>query len=170
MKEKETYKKAREILERFSTSGEVSITPPTSPGNNNSMFPNNGSTPITNKRLNETMMANQNMNQTMNLNNLNATHLVHRNVKQLQMMNQTIAVGQPTRQFNAQNAQNQSSFNQPSGQLDKTASPGPSSASQLNSTGAPSGPRTLPRPIIAPNRTLFDKLLDFMIGEGPNNR
>lgn len=167
MKEKETYKKAREILERFSTSGEVSITPPTSPGNNNSMFPNNGSTPITNKRMNETTMAIQNMNQTMNPNNLNATHLVHRNVKQLQMMNQTIAVGQPTR---PSNAQNQSHFNQPSGHLDQTASPGPSSASQLNNTGAPSGPRTLPRPIIAPNRTLFDKLLDFMIGEGPNNR
>jgi hypothetical protein len=28
----------------------------------------------------------------------------------------------------------------------------------------------LPRPIIAPNRTFFDKLLDFVIGEGPNNR
>lgn len=167
MKEKETYKKAREILERFSASGEVSITPPTSPGNNNSLFPNNGSTPIMNKRMNETMMANQNMNQTMNPNNLNATHLVHRNVKQLQMVNQTIAVGQLTR---PSNAQNQSHFSQPSGHLDQTASPGPSSASQLDNTGVPSGPRTLPRPIIAPNRTLFDKLLDFMIGEGPNNR
>lgn len=28
----------------------------------------------------------------------------------------------------------------------------------------------LPRPIITPNRTLFDKILDFIIGEGPNNR
>lgn len=28
----------------------------------------------------------------------------------------------------------------------------------------------LPRPIIAPNRTYFDKLLDFLVGEGPNNR
>ena len=28
----------------------------------------------------------------------------------------------------------------------------------------------LPRPIVAPNRTFFDKLLDFVIGEGPNNR
>ena len=28
----------------------------------------------------------------------------------------------------------------------------------------------LPRPIINPNRTFFDKLLDFIVGEGPNNR
>lgn len=28
----------------------------------------------------------------------------------------------------------------------------------------------LPRPIIAPNRTFLDKLLDFVVGEGPNNR
>lgn len=28
----------------------------------------------------------------------------------------------------------------------------------------------LPRPIINPNRTYFDKLLDFIVGEGPNNR
>lgn len=28
----------------------------------------------------------------------------------------------------------------------------------------------LPRPIVNPNRTYFDKLLDFIVGEGPNNR
>ncbi len=133
------------------------------------MFTNSGSTPVMNRRMNETMLVNQsmnpnmnhtmnpNMNQTMNPNNLNSTHLVHRNVKQLQM-NHTIAAGPTSR----------------SGTLPVQAdSPSPgtqSSASQINSACAPSAPRTLPRPIIAPNRTLFDKLLDFMIGEGPNNR
>jgi hypothetical protein len=44
--------------------------------------------------------------------------------------------------------------------------PPPPSAMSISSQ-----PRTLlPRPIINPNRSIFDKLLDFMIGEGPNNR
>ena len=31
-------------------------------------------------------------------------------------------------------------------------------------------PQTMSRPVVPLNRTIFDKVLDYMIGEGPNNR
>ena len=61
-----------------------------------------------------------------------------------------------------QSNQNQTYINQ---QIQPPPPPPPPSAMSI------SQPRTLlPRPIINPNRSIFDKLLDFMIGEGPNNR
>jgi len=53
----------------------------------------------------------------------------------------------------------------PTPHLNQQPAAPPNSFATINSA------RTLlPRPIIAPNRTFLDKILDFVIGEGPNNR
>ncbi len=174
MKEKETYKKAREILDRFSGS-EVNITPPESPNS----LSNNVTSPL-------------GMNNTLNISrNPNGTMLIHRNVKQSQerqiaMMNMSIRANpnesrlnqtQATKQLplqtqagNQRTSQQSTTFsasstsNKPS---DSSNQPTPTSGSAVL---LPQAKTLLPRPIIAPNRTLFDKILDYIIGEGPNNR
>jgi hypothetical protein len=155
VKEKETYKKAREILERFSN-GVVDITPPITPSQQNS-------TPL----LNQTHIGHIN----------NGNKLVKRNIKE-QMLLQNKTFTSPLSSSN-ENLNRQ--------QLNKTSLPVDSSVNihritspPLNQHAAPPSSlgmdsqslnRTLlPRPVIAPNRTFFDKLLDFVIGEGPNNR
>lgn len=158
VKENETYKKAREILERFSN-GLVDITPPITPSQQNS-------TPL----LNQTQIGQSN----------NGTKLVKRNIKeQMLQQNKTFTVSSPST-FSSSNEHRQqlnktssgmetssmSSHRQTSPPLQQHVAP-PSSlgldTQSLNRT-------LLPRPVIAPNRTFFDKLLDFVIGEGPNNR
>lgn len=104
--------------------------------------------------LNETAAA-LNASVMNNPNSSTAAGLVHRNVKNLQnqsMMKQSNALDASSRQMN--NTMNVASSAQ-----------GPQTSMGL------SHQRTLlPRPIIGPNRTFFDKVLDFLIGEGPNNR
>lgn len=170
MKEKETYKKAREILERFSSGVDVQITPPTSPQGNQSIYPSSTPSVINNRRmqLNETAMLNSS-NMTMN-----GTTLVHRNVKQIQQQNMSIYQGpkpgnnllEPTKsQSNLLNASTMSSSSNVQSSASNLGPSAPAPTPQVSQQ------RTLlPRPIIAPNRTIFDKILDFFIGEGPNNR
>lgn len=167
VKENETYKKAREILERFSTGVDIQITPPTSPLNNKTIFPNDSPQTIDskNRKMNETMMMNQS---TLNPNNLNATQIIHRNVKQIQQQNQSMIMSQkPSGILNNTNT----NANFQTGSTSETISHSNVSLPRQVSPLAMNQPRgTLPRPIIAPNRTIFDKVLDFLIGEGPNNR
>lgn len=120
------------------------------------------------------------MSKTMNTTTNANTSLVHRNVKQQQQqqqmnmtksnlditnanlnktkMNESISVSSSSAKLSSQ------SIMQPPPPPPPHQGP-PSSFAMANSA------RTLlPRPIVAPNRTFFDKLLDFVIGEGPNNR
>jgi len=174
VKEKETYKKAREILERFSLNGDVQITPPTTPAGNTSMFPN--STPALNNtkrmQINETAMLN-----SSNMINANNT-LIHRNVKQLQQQNQSYNTSKASNSAVNNLDQTKSQTNQLNSSTVSNVSNIQSSGSVITGNNNQQAPTTnisqartlLPRPIIAPNRTIFDKLLDFLIGEGPNNR
>ncbi len=74
------------------------------------------------------------------------------------LMNRTIA---SSSSLNTQQMMPPPSSSQPTSM---SAPPSASAASQQQQ-------RTLlPRPIMNPNRTFFDKVLDFIIGEGPNNR
>jgi hypothetical protein len=68
---------------------------------------------------------------------------------------------QPDLKKNVPNPNNQSFMNQP-GPLPPPPPPSALGISQARTL--------LPRPIINPNRSILDKLLDYMIGEGPNNR
>ena len=104
MKEKETYKKAREILERFSTGVDIQRTPPTSPLNKDQsimqqqqqhqQYPN--STPCNLRpnnnlqQLNDTTSINNSM---MRMNQQQNSTLVHRNVKQIKQQNMSISQG-----------------------------------------------------------------------------
>jgi hypothetical protein len=175
VKEKETYKKAREILDRFSGS-EVNITPPESPNS-----------------LSKDVTSPLGMNNTLNMSrNPNGTMLIHRNVKQPQerqvnMMNMTARANPNESRLNQTQAAKQLPLQSQTGNQGASQNQTTLSASSTNnkkaidSTNQPpstSGPAVLlpqaktllPRPIIAPNRTIFDKILDYIIGEGPNNR
>lgn len=168
VKEKETYKKAREILERFSEGVDVQITPPTSPVGNKSVLPNGTPQLMGNQSvrmaLNETMM-NQS---TMNPNNPNSTQLVYRNIRQIQLQNQSMAMSKKSGgNLNTTNANNTFQASSISEANINSNMPRPD---QNSTPGMNQARGTLPRPIIAPNRTMFDKVLDFLIGEGPNNR
>ena len=163
--EKETYKKAREILDRFAN-GDINITPPITPSQNTTVFPQ--STPY--------------LNNTVNAKNNN---LVQRNIKnQIQQQQQTKEpnktftpnLGNETMNLNRTKYENMSMY-QNAGDTTKFAQPNQMVSPPHNQPAPPSSfalassARTLlPRPIVAPNRTFFDKLLDFIIGEGPNNR
>ena len=165
-KEKETYKKAREILERFSN-GDLNITPPITPSQNNS-----GTFPQSTPYITSNAQSNKNAN------------LVQRNIKN-QMQQQQQHNGQfPNKTFTSPsnetinlnktsmygNPNDSSKFVQPqlpTPQLNQTSQTNPPPSSFALASSA----RTLlPRPILAPHRTFFDKILDFVIGEGPNNR
>jgi len=171
VKEKETYKKAREILDRFSGT-DVNITPPESPNS----LSNNVTSPF-------------GMNNTLNMSrNPNGTMLVHRNLKQSQdrqiaMMNISTRANQNESRLNQTQAIKQLPFqtnagNQGISQQQMTSSTSNKPIDSSNKPTSTSGPAVLlpqakallPRPIIAPNRTIFDKILDYIIGEGPNNR
>ena len=80
MKEKETYKKAREILERFSTGVDVNVTPPTTPSVNSSFMP---STPFMNSKMNDPNLSMINSQKMLN-STTTGTNLVHRNVRNIQ--------------------------------------------------------------------------------------
>lgn len=105
---------------------------------------------------------------------MNGTTLVHRNVKQIQQQNMSIYQGpkpgnnllEPTKsQSNLLNASTMSSSSNVQSSASNLGPSAPAPTPQVSQQ------RTLlPRPIIAPNRTIFDKILDFFIGEGPNNR
>ncbi|RNA17986.1 lunapark-B isoform X1 [Brachionus plicatilis] len=157
VKEKETYKKAKEILERFGNGVEISITPPSSPSKNKTMI---SATPFGNSQK------------------FGETNLVHRNIKNIQQ-NQMNMSRNPLNTSNLNRSTNKigssgsiSSESKPiptqtlgpiQNQSQQIASPPPiTAASQVRTL--------LPRPIITPNRNFFDKILDFIIGEGPNNR
>lgn len=194
MKEKETYKKAREILERFSEGIDINITPPLTPSttHNTTNVAFSANTPFINNQ--------RNLNNTMQ-----QSTLVHRNVKHLQQQSQlNMTKSSP----NITNTSVLNTTTSTSSRVNNSGSqvlPNPnatimSSASNMNQTisqsqqfqsqnradgqtpnqapipsalglAASAQARTLlPRPIVAPNRSFFDKLLDFVIGEGPNNR
>lgn len=184
VKEKETYKKAREILERFSTGVDVNVTPPTTPSVNSSFMP---STPFMNSKMNDPNLSMINSQKMLN-STTTGTNLVHRNVRNIQnnqasnlIQNQnkstpnisqiapkltdnkisssTTSVPQ-TGQLEAKHLNQNQSFNQ------QLLPPPPPPAA----LGMSQARTLLPRPIINPNRTFLDKILDFMIGEGPNNR
>lgn len=152
VKEKETYKKAREILERFSSGVDIQVTPPSTPMKESS----SSSTPFLTKRsdlLNET---------GLNTSVMNNAGLVHRNVKSIQ--NQSMMKQQPQ-----VNLDSTSSLRQINNTVNVASSNNSQQVTQ-QSMGLSHARTVLPRPIIAPNRTVFDKVLDFFIGDGPNNR
>lgn len=164
MKEKETYKKAREILERFSNGVDFHITPPATPSHNTTMYPQ---TPF--------------VNNTLISQKLPGTTLIHRKDKQSheQNLNTTLNPNLNATISNrpgssASMVSGMSQSNLVSQQI-PTQTLGPAHQQQLAAPplalAASIQARTiLPRPISIPNRTFFDKLLDFIIGEGPNNR
>ena len=74
---------------------------------------------------------------------------------------------QPDLKKNMPTPSNQSFMSQPGPSAPSQPPPPPPPPSALGISQA----RTLlPRPIINPNRSILDKLLDFLIGEGLNNR
>lgn len=183
VKENETYKKAREILERFSGGTDINITPPTSPMNetvagNSNMTPFNQTMPKHPRtNLNNTNLVHRNINNTRNNNNVPESRSVNLAAKSTPM---------PGNGANRQAANEQNNNN--NNRLNESRMPAEQMASNLSMMGGqPSASLTnlnqtqhanpqqatralLPRPIMAPDRTFFDKLLDFVIGEGPNNR
>ncbi|CAF0948860.1 unnamed protein product [Brachionus calyciflorus] len=171
VKEKETYKKAREILERFGDGVEISITPPSTPA------------------LNKTIASATPFNNTVISQQMPGTTLVHRNVRALQQnqMNTSKSALNSTINNNLNTTINRmgSSSSLASDAAPKPTQPiptqtlGPVQQQQSQMVPPPQPPSSLgvsqartllPRPIITPNRTFFDKILDFIIGEGPNNR
>lgn len=104
------------------------------------------------------------------------TTLVHRNVKSFQQNQMNVTKNPNTSNLNltlnrigssGSISSESKSFTQTLGPIENKLQKIP----QPPSVTAASQVRTLlPRPIITPNRTLFDKILDFIIGEGPNNR
>ncbi len=152
-------------MDRFSSGVDVEITPPTSPHLSQTMYK---STPNNNARVDHSI-------NNMRMNN---STLVHRNIKQIQQQNMTLPI-QPRQPLNLDTTTNNKVS--PSNLLNissASTNAQPSTASNIAGASAAnmapssvSQQRTLlPRPIIAPNRTIFDKILDFLIGEGPNNR
>jgi hypothetical protein len=157
---------------------EVAITPPGTPAHM-------GLNPQ--QQLNQSMMLNRSMMLGANLaSGGGGTNLVHRNVKQnimqqfppgvtvnavnsQQLGNRLTIAGAdmntPVNKTNLNSTQAIGGGQQQQQMPPSAAAAAPGSAS-LNTTA-----RTLlPRPIINPNRTYLDKILDFIIGEGPNNR
>lgn len=163
-------------MDRFSSDSNLS--PPLSPSNDSSFLP---STPFGNKTSDPNASV-------FNPKNLNTTNLIHRNVRNIQNQQQinlqslnksTPNISDVNRQMlpkeieskicNATiSSSNQTDLKQTNANqsfANQSQLPPPPSAMGLSQA------RTLlPRPIINPNRTFLDKLLDFMIGEGPNNR
>ena len=157
--EKETYKKAREILDRFSNGVDINITPPVTP-QNISTFPQ--STPYLNATINakNTLVQRNIKNQIQQEPNQNKTF----NSNETMNLNKTKSENTVSMFGNAGDS---SKFVQPQQMISPpTNQPAPPSSLSL----ASSARTMLPRPIIAPNRTFFDRLLEFIVGEGPNNR
>ena len=149
------------------------ITPPATPSVNATMCVGS---PANN--MNET---NNGFNSKLN----NTTHLIHRNIRQIQQNQSLIGTAkstpnivgtntlevkkalqsQPQSQSLASNMLNNSNLSGTNTQQSMSTS------LSVNPQYAMAQPRTvLPRPIVPANRTIFDKVLDFLIGEGPNNR
>lgn len=167
-------------MERFGGGVEISITPPATPAVNKTMF---APTPFINNTLNTQKQ-------------VPGTTLVHRNVKHLQQQSQTGSQSQQQQQLNntsksvlnsTVNANLNATINKGSNNSLSSVSQSSSVSQQVptqtlgpgqqiqqappTALAASTQARTLlPRPIITPNRTFFDRLLDFIIGEGPNNR
>lgn len=158
VKEKETYKKAKEILERFSSGVDISITPPATPAQpanrtQAAIMTSNGNTNLIHRNVNK--------------NNLNASMRADTSI-----LNKTVASNGSITHNNNNTSMNssvvKSESTTASGQFVQPTGPPPSGLAMMN---ASANARTLlPRPIINPNRTFFDKVLDFIIGEGPSNR
>jgi hypothetical protein len=176
VKEKETYKKAKEILERFGSSSnvgnvDVAITPPCTPMHNVTM--GGAGQQQQSMLLNRTMPPQQ-----------NGMTLTHRNVnknilQQLNNPNESMRVGGNLAPAAASESTSMQTPINSKANLNATAAmvvpPSTSQQGQQQQQQPPIPPsgtaRTLlPRPIINPNRTFFDRILDFIIGEGPNNR
>jgi hypothetical protein len=192
VKENETYKKAREILDRFS--GGLEITPPMSPANATisqtpASTPFMGNSNRTNPQMQRFLMSNQHIQMNKSTpNNLNATTIAaHSTTKKggnkfekMNNGNQSMIV-QPTKSMISNGSQQ--TFTAPAPPPPKSIqsngeikSDSVVAVSQMQQQPPPSSmsanqQRTLlPRPIVTPNRTFFDKILDFVIGDGPNNR
>ena len=166
--------------------------PPTpTPSINSSFMP---STPFLNNKtiLNDPNLSVINPNNKMLNVTSNTTNLVHRNVRNIQnqQMNKQIQNQNKSTpnvsQIGTKLTENKISLSTnsvaQSAQIDSKQLSQNQSFNQQQMTSAPQPPpppsalgmsqaRTLlPRPIINPNRSFLDKILDFMIGEGPNNR
>jgi hypothetical protein len=116
------------------------------------------------------------MDQSISNMRMNNTTLVHRNIKQIQQQNMTMS-SQPRQPNNLDTTSRASQGNllnlstASNVQLLTASNVGATPAAANVAPPSVSQQRTLlPRPIIAPNRTILDKILDFLIGEGPNNR
>jgi len=119
---------------------------------------------------------NNRMDQSISNMRMNNTTLVHRNIKQIQQQNMTMP-SQPRQPNNLDITSRASQGNllnlstASNVQLSTASNVGATPAAANVAPPSVSQQRTLlPRPIIAPNRTILDKILDFLIGEGPNNR
>ena len=175
MKETETYKKAKEILEKFGDAAELALfTPPNSPNavNNSSKQLAATQQPVGNRPH----LSSANTASLVHRNRMNATVIGQQQQQHKHLLNQTIATAgtnsnatsnsnnsnlSTTGTSNNNNKKNESISN---GQQQPPSVLGSSHHHQQQQ-------RTLlPRPIIQPNRTIFDRVLDFIIGEGPNNR
>ena len=175
MKEKETYKKAKEILEKYGDGVDVKITPVSSPTLNNSTY---YATPYSNRLASSNPSANPNFQ----------SQLIHRTIRKPEVANPVTSHQPmkplPSTQSSSEMPSNRNAHQAPNAKQNERAKQRSNDEMefqrsqivrheqprQINSSIISQARTQLPRPVMGPDRSLFDKMIDYLIGEGPNNR